>query len=167
MLYGCPPERRKAVIELVKIGPQDAKELYQMRIQAFQPLLDQYQDFDTNPAAESFERFQRYFRENSDCYFIEAAGKRVGALRVVRLSEKECRLSPIFILPEYQGRGYAQQALAAVEELYPQARRWTLDTIKQEPKLLHLYEKAGYRQNSETKPLKEGMDLVFLRKLFD
>lgn len=153
------------MIELVKIGPQDAEELYQMRILAFQPLLDQYQDFDTNPAAESFERFQRYFRENSDCYFIEDDGKRVGALRVVRQSGKDCYLSPIFVLPEYQGKGYAQQALIAMEKLYPKAERWSLGTIKQEPKLLHLYEKAGYRQTCVTKPLKEGMDIVFFEKI--
>lgn len=88
------------MIELAKISPQDAVELYQMRILAFQPLLDKYQDFDTNPAAETFERFQRYFGENSDCYFIKAHWERVGALRVVRCSEVECRLSSIFVLPE-------------------------------------------------------------------
>ncbi len=153
------------MIELVKIDPRDAEELYQMRVLAFQPLLDQYQDFDTNPAAETFEQFQRYFQENSDCYFIEADGKRVGAMRVVRRPEKECHLSPIFILPEYQRKGYAQQALTAVEKLYPKAKKWTLDTIKQEPKLLHLYENAGYRLTGETKPLKEGMDLVFFEKI--
>ncbi len=153
------------MIELVKIGPQDAEELYRMRIRAFSRLLDKYQDFDTNPAAETFEQFRRYFRENSDCYFIEADGKKAGALRVVRQSETECRLSPVFVLPEYQGRGYARQALSAAERLYPHAERWSLDTIKQEPRLLHLYEKAGYRQTGETKPLKEGMDLVFFEKI--
>jgi len=154
------------MIKLVKIGPQDAEELYQMRILAFQPLLDKYQDFDTNPAAESFERFRRYFRENSNCYFIGADGKRVGALRVVRQFERECRLSPIFVLPEYQGKGYAQQALNAVEKLYPKAERWALDTIKQEPKLLHLYEKAGYQRTGKEDRIKEGMDLVFYEKIF-
>lgn len=152
------------MIELVKIGHQDAEELYQMRILAFQPLLDKYQDYETNPAAETFEQFQRYFQENSDCYFIEAGGKRAGALRVVRLSERECYLSCVFVLPEYQGKGYAQQALTAAEKLYPKAERWNLATIKQEPKLLHLYEKAGYHQTDGIKQLKEGMDLVFFEK---
>lgn len=153
------------MVELIKASLQDAEELYRMRIQAFQPLLDKYQDYETNPAAETFEQFQRYFRENSDCYFIETDGKKVGALRVVRLPEKECHLSPIFVLPEYQGKGYAQQAIAAVEKLYPKAERWTLDTIKQEPKLLHLYEKAGYRQTGREDRIKEGMDLVFYEKI--
>ncbi len=153
------------MIELVKIGPQDAEELYRMRILAFQPLLDKYQDFDTNPAAETFEQFQRYFRENSDCYFIEADGKRAGALRVVRQSETECYLSSILVLPEYQGGGYAQKALNAVEKLYPKAKRWSLDTIKQEPKLLHLYEKSGYQRTGREDRIKEGMDLVFYEKL--
>ncbi len=154
------------MIKLVKIAFQNGKELYQMRIRAFQPLLDKYQDYETNPAAESFEKFQRYFSENSDCYFILAGEEKVGALRVVRQLENACKLSPILVLPEYQGNGYAQQALTAVEKLYPKAKRWSLDTIKQEPKLLHLYEKAGYRRTSKEETVKEGMTLVFFEKTF-
>lgn len=153
------------MIELVKASPQDAEDLYEMRLQAFQPLLNKYHDYETNPAAETFEHFQRYFQENSDCYFIVADGKKAGALRVVRQSERECRLSSIFVLPAYQGKGYAQQALDAVEKRYPKTKHWTLGTIQQEPKLLHLYEKAGYCLTGESKPLKEGMDLVFFEKI--
>ncbi len=152
------------MIKLEKIGFQNGEELYQMRIQAFQPLLDKYQDYETNPAAETFEEFQRYFSETSDCYFIVAGEEKVGALRVIRQSENACKLSPILILPEYQGNGYAQQALEAVEKLYPKAKCWNLDTIKQESKLLHLYERAGYRRTGKEEAIKEGMTLVFFEK---
>ena len=68
-------------------------------------------------------------------------------------------------MPEYQGNGYAQQALSAIEALYPFAKSWNLDTIKQEPKLCHLYEKMGYRRTGKENTIKEGMTLVFYEKL--
>lgn len=152
------------MIKLVKAGFEQGEKLFQMRRKAFLPILERYQDFDTNPAAESWEDFQRYFRENSDNYLIQLGEIPIGALRMVRLPKDSCRLSPIFILPEYQGKGYAQQALLKVETLYPQAKSWRLDTIKQEPKLLHLYEKLGYRRTGEEIPIKEGMTLVLYQK---
>lgn len=128
--------------------------------------MKRHQDFDTNPAVESREKFQRYFLENSDNYLIRLGAISVGALRVVRLADGVCRLSPISVLPEYQGNGYAQQAMREMEALYPLAKSWRLDTIKQEAGLVHLYEKMGYRQTGKEKRIKEGMHLIFLEKHF-
>jgi len=152
------------VIHLQKVGAEHGKELFEMRKRAFLPLLERYQDYDTNPAAESWEKFQRFFLESSDNYLICLGELPVGALRVVRLAEGEYRLSPISVLPEYQGNGYAQQAVREMEKLYPQAKSWSLDTIKQEPKLIHFYEKLGYCQTGKEDRIKAGMDLVFLEK---
>ena len=84
-------------------------------------------------------------------------------MRVIHL-ETLCILKQIYILPEYQGKGYAQRALRLAEALYPSALRWELDTILQEEKLCHLYEKMGYRQNGRTEENKENMTLVFYAK---
>ena len=56
------------------------------------------------------------------------------------------------------------QAIRQVEALYPQAARWELDTILQEAKLRHLYEKMGYRSTGRTQRIQEGMDLLFYAK---
>lgn len=74
-------------------------------------------------------------QDNTDYYLIKLENKNTGAIRVVRLSPEECRISPMFLLPEYQGNGYAKQILKQVEFLYPKAKVWELDTIKQENKL--------------------------------
>ena len=50
------------------------------------------------------------------------------------------------------------------ESLYPNAGRWELDTILQEQKLCHLYEKMGYRKTGKTQRIKDGMDIVFYAK---
>ncbi len=152
------------MITLQKVGEERGKELFEMRKKAFLPLLERYRDYDTNPAAESWEKFQRFFWENSDNYLIRLGELSVGALRVVKQTDDTYRLSTISVLPEYQGNGYAQQAVKEAEKLYPQAKCWNLDTIKQEPKLIHFYEKLGYRQTGKEDHIKEGMDLVFFEK---
>ena len=41
---------------------------------------------------------------------------------------------------------------------------WELDTILQEPKNCHLYEKMGYRQTGRTEVINERLTLVFYEK---
>ena len=76
-------------------------------------------------------------------------------------------LAQILIIPEYQGLGYAQEAIRLVEAAYPNASRWSLDTIAQEEKLCHLYEKLGYRKTGKTEHVKDGMDIIFYEKVMD
>ena len=61
-------------------------------------------------------------------YFICFEGRKVGAVRVVDKKEpgKNKRISPIFILPEFQGRGIAQEAIRLCEEIHG-CGQWELD----------------------------------------
>lgn len=152
------------MLKLVKAGREHGKEIFSIRQKAFQSILERYQDLDTNPAAESWEEFQNHVLENSDNFLIQLEGISIGMLRVIKLADNAYRLSSLAVLPEYQGNGYGQQAVQEMEKLYPQAKSWSLDTIKQEPMLLHFYEKLGYRQTGKEYPIKEGMDLAFFEK---
>lgn len=152
------------MVRLVKAGESDCTQLFQIQRAAFASLLLKYRDYESNPAAESEADVLRRMRQPyTNYYFIEDDGHRVGMLRVCDFGEG-CRLSPICILPQFQGRGYAQAAIFAAESLYPRAKHWDLDTILQEEKLCYLYEKLGYRRTGELQHLQEGMDLVFYRK---
>jgi GNAT superfamily N-acetyltransferase len=136
-----------------------------MQVAAFAPLLDKYHDYGTNPASEPLEKIvQRMGQAFTDYYFICLGSETIGAIRIVRLQDGACRISPMFILPKFQGKGYAQQAIKQVESLYPNACRWELDTIKQEQKLCHLYEKMGYAATGKEKTIQDGMTIVFYTK---
>ena len=151
-------------ITLSKATVSDCEELYSMQKRAFQPLLEKYRDYGYSPAAEKVERtLQRLQEPVTDYYWIALNGTHIGAVRICRF-DGLCKLKQLYILPEYQGNGYAQQAIRLVEALYPDARRWELDTILQEDKLCHLYEKMGYHKTGQQRRLKEGMDLVFYAK---
>ena len=136
-----------------------------MLFRSFAELLEKYRDTATSPGAEPLERIEaRMAQDATDYYLILAKGHQIGAVRVQRLPENVCRVSPIFILPAFQGKGYAQAAMGALEEMYPQAEAWRLDTIKEEAKLCHLYEKLGYRRTGQEEVLQPGMTIAYYEK---
>ena len=152
------------MLTLRRATEADCPLIHRIQVKCFSPLLAVYQDFGSSPAAESVDQVCRRFAQSfTDYYLICLEDIRIGILRVCDFGE-ECRISPIGIMPEYQGRGFAQKAMTLAEALYPGAKRWTLDTIAQEPGLCHLYEKMGYRRTGQTEHIKDGMDLVFYRK---
>lgn len=72
------------------------------------PLLERYQDFDTSPANEPIGKIiDRINQPFTDYYIISDEGISIGGIRIVRKENKRYRVSPIFILPEYQGKGIA------------------------------------------------------------
>lgn len=151
-------------IALTKAVFDDCPEIYDLQIKSFKDLLDKYQDYDFNPGAEQIQKtIQRFNEPITDFWLITLDTNRIGAIRICNFG-KLCKLKQIFILPEYQGNGYAQEAIRLVEACYPNAVRWELDTILQEEKLCYLYEKMGYTRTGETRVIKEGMDLVFYAK---
>lgn len=153
------------LIELRKADISDCEEIHILQVKSFQALLDKYNDISTNPASEPIERIvQRMSQNFTDYYFIQFDNKNIGAIRIVSLDNSMYRISPMFILPEFQGNGYAQQTIAKAESLYPKANGWQLDTIKEEPKLCYLYEKMGYKRTGKEEVLQQNMTIVFYAK---
>ena len=151
------------MVSLVKAEFGDCSEIHRMQVESFNSLLLKYQDFETSPAAESLERIRDKMK-NSDYYFIVLNDKvKIGAIRIIQ-EEKSCRISPMFILPEYRNNGYAKEALRKAEELFEKVDDWYLDTIKEEPKLCSLYSKMGYKPNGREEKIKDNMTIVFFEK---
>ena len=88
----------------------------------------------------------------------------VGAVRIVNKNDgSRKRISPIWIMGEFRNKGYAQQAMIELENIYG-SDHWCLDTILQEKGNLHLYEKMGYVQTGKVEHINEKMDIVFYEK---
>ena len=152
-------------ITLKKAVFTDCAEIHKMQEKAFNDLLEKYQDFDTNPAVESLERVQCKFNQDfTDYFFIMTDNVKIGAVRIVKLSETAQRISPIFILPEFQNKGYAQKAMAEIENYYSHIKEWQLDTTKQEKKLCHFYEKCGFIATGQEEDIKDGMTIAYYKK---
>lgn len=152
-------------IRLRKATGDDIQKLWQMQVKAFSGLLEKYRDHEISPASEDIEKIRARFDQPWTTYFfIEAEGADVGAVRVVDKKDgSRKRISPLWIMSEYRGKGYAQAAICAIEELYG-PHHWELDTILQEKGNLHLYEKMGYHRTGHTEHINDRMDIVFFEK---
>ena len=117
-------------VSLLAAGKDDMETIWKMQVEAFSELLDKYQDYDTNPAAESFEKVMaRYEQPWTTYYFISIENENVGAVRIVDKKDgSRKRISPVWIMPEHRNKGYAQAAIKAAEEKYG-PNHWCLDTM--------------------------------------
>ena len=153
-------------IELIRADSSDAETILRMQVKAFAPLLEKYRDYETNPANEALERVKRRFDQpETHFYRIVWNDETVGAIRVYDPQDgvSRKRISPLFVLPEHQGKGIAQAAIREAERIHGSGN-WALDTILQETGNCRLYEKMGYRQTGKRKKINDRMTLVCYEK---
>lgn len=152
-------------IELIRATAEDAQQLWEMQVKSFQKLLDKYQDYETSPASEPIHKvIGRLNQKETYYYFICVDNVKVGAIRVIdHQTERNKRISPLFILPEYQNRGIAQNAMKICEQIHG-CEKWELDTILQEEGNCYLYEKMGYHKSGKTEKVNDKLTLVFYEK---
>jgi GNAT superfamily N-acetyltransferase len=144
----------------------DAKDIFDIQFKAFKPLLEQYKDYNTNPANETIDRvIKRINNPDGGLYKIIYENILVGAICVYWKENTEFWISPMFILPEYQGKGIAQETITLVEKLFPHATTWELRTILEERRNCYLYEKMGYIQTGGKRYLNENATLVHYKKV--
>ncbi|MDP7977468.1 GNAT family N-acetyltransferase [Bacillus sp. WLY-B-L8] len=153
-------------VTLEKATISDADLIYAMQVETFLPLLETYQDYNTNPANENLDRvITRIQNPNGGFYKIMSNKSVIGAISVVwKEKTTEFWISPMFILPKYQGRGIAQKVILLLEGMYPQATSWELATILEEKRNCYLYEKMGFVQTGVTKRLNDCTTLVYYKK---
>ena len=155
----------KSSVQLLRAEEKDAEIAKAMQQEAFAKLLETYRDYDMSPATESLEKIRwKITHPGSFYYFIQAGNALVGGIRIVDLGDgSRKRISPLYILPAYQGRGHAQSAMLEAERIHG-AHHWQLDTILQEAGNCYLYEKMGYRQTGRLTPIQENMTIVDYEK---
>ncbi|WP_416150684.1 GNAT family N-acetyltransferase [Salipaludibacillus sp. HK11] len=155
-------------IRLEKAINNDAQSILDIQVKAFFPLLEKYKDYETNPAKETIERvITRINKPNGGFYKILADDKLVGAICVFWKEDVQFWISPMFILPTYQGEGIAQKTINIIEEMFPQATTWELATILEEERNCYLYEKMGYNKTGVSKRLNDNTTLTFYKKFVE
>ncbi|HDR4424062.1 TPA: GNAT family N-acetyltransferase, partial [Bacillus cereus] len=120
-------------ITLKKATENDAAVLFQMQLDSFNPLLNKYKDYNTNPANESIEKtIIRINNPSNNYYKMIIDSNLVGAICISKELPNKFWISPMFIHPSYQGKGIAQKVLILIEEMFPKARSFELATILEE-----------------------------------
>lgn len=152
-------------INLEKAAFSDASAILAMQKAAFLPLLEKYQDSDTNPANETLGQvLGRIESPGSFYYKIMAEKKMVGAIRIKRGEGRQFWVSPLFVDPLFQGLGIAGQAMKQAELLHAEADTWELATILEEDGNCRFYEKLGYRATGSFEQLNDKATLGFFIK---
>lgn len=153
------------IIQLVKAIASDARVMQKMQIESFAFHFERYQDVDTSPVKEPLEKMISRIHNESGCYFkIIVDDIHVGCVWVLEKAAKMYRIGIIYILPEYQCKGFGKKVLAITESMFPDAKSWELDCPADLSINRHCYEKAGYLFTGETKVINEKLTLVFYRK---
>ena len=153
-------------VRLIQVGVEEAEFIWEMQVESFLSLYEKYQDTDTSPATEKIDKvIWRLEQPNTYFYKIMADEICVGAIRIIDDKKENIRkrISPLFILPNFRGRGYATQAIIESEKIHGD-KNWFLDTILQEEGICALYEKMGYVATGKTELINDRMTLVDYEK---
>jgi GNAT superfamily N-acetyltransferase len=152
-------------ITLEKAIVKDAKALHALQIKSFLPLLEKYNDRETNPACESQDKtLNRINDPLKGFYKILRDNILVGGIAIKQTAPRTIFLGPIFVDPDFQNQKIAQKALELIEDIFPKVDFFELATITQEKGNVHLYEKIGYVATGECKKINDSMDILFFRK---
>ena len=153
-------------VQLIKATVENAESIWKIQVESFSPLLEKYQDYETNPASEQVDKVKARLEQSSTYYYyIKLCDVIVGTIRVIddkKSNSRKC-ISPLCVLPKFQNQGIAQKAIRKAEEFHG-TNYWELATILQEKGNCHLYEKMGYFQTGKTMVINERMTLVFYQK---
>ena len=95
-------------IKLIAANLEDLNTILQMQKETFAELYGKYQDTETSPATENYEKILfRFNQPETTYYLIMADNVKVGVIRIVHCKDgiTRKRISPIFIMPEYRNKG--------------------------------------------------------------
>lgn len=148
-------------VSLTRIVKSELRSAWHMQQKCFVDVYLKYFDR-INPIFNSYQKFVRYF-QCVDMYWIIADKKRVGQIWI-GIKGDTVRLARIFVLRKHRNKGYAQYSIAMAESLYPQCKSLQLDTILQEKRNCHLYEKAGYKSCGAQSEINKRMTIINYEK---
>lgn len=156
------------MVEVILIDEGMAEKIEGIQKAAFMPLLEKYGDYEINPALESVETIRRKISNPATrSYVFRLSGADVGWVRITDMGERTCKVSALCVLPEYQNRGIAQDAMKQIEAIHSGAEKWVLGTIREEEGDCHLYEKLGYKRVGAPEVINSKMTIVGYEKIVD
>ena len=75
--------------------------------------------------------------------------KIIGGIIIELNDSKEYNLQTLWVLTEFQNKGIGKYAISYLEEKYPDAKSWVLETPSEAKRNRRFYEKLGYKKIGE------------------
>jgi len=151
--------------KLEKAQLKDAELIRNGQRVCFLPLLDRYQDHDVNPCNTALETISERIK-NHYFYKIIVNDIFVGAIFIHENPDSfHLKLHTVYVLPEYQGKGFCQKAISEIEAIHNTAKEWVLETPHDLTRNHHVYEKMGYRKNGKVERVNDNLSLIYYEKI--
>lgn len=150
------------MVSIKKAEPQDANEMLEARISSFQ---DENKIYGYGPPGYDSIKNILGGIERGTSYKILYQGKIVGGISVDYIDEGHYNLKGIYIDLEYHNKGIGTFAMRLLEENFPDAVKWSLETPYLSIRNHHFYEKMGFVKVGETEPEADGFYLFLYEKL--
>lgn len=147
------------MLSIRKMNETDLTEMYHIALRAFKEDYDLYGQY---PPLLNLK--QERLNPSADAGYVFLYGEQPIGGSFAWQSFDRATLGAIFIAPEYQGRGFGQQFMGMIEQQFPNARTWTLDTPYKAYRNHHFYEKLGYQKVREHQPDKNNAFKVIIYK---
>jgi GNAT superfamily N-acetyltransferase len=96
-------------------------------------------------------------------YAVVVDGQLAGGAIVVDKTGGDCHLARVFVDPPWHGRGIGRWVMALLDDAYPHARRWTLDTPVWNRRTRGFYEGLGFVETGR-QPTPAGWELVLYER---
>ena len=149
--------------QLKNIKKNELLKAYFMHWQGFMPTFLKYFDR-INPIFTTPVKFCKSFQSQKLHMFWILCDDSYAGQIWIKDNGETAYLARLFILSKYQNKGTAQTAIHLAEELFPNVNVWRLDTIKEEDKNCHLYEKLGYIPFGTEKIINKRMTIIEYEK---
>ncbi len=145
------PDTPDSHVRIEPATPGDATTLAQIQKRAFE---DEVKSYGKGPPGFDIPQAQIRAMQMATYYKILVGDAIAGGL-IVRAKDQPAGhfyLIRMFLDPDFQNRGIGAQAFAALEQKYPTAAKWSLDTPHRSLRNHHFYEKLGFVKVGQTDP---------------
>lgn len=125
-----------------KAEPNDAEELINIRNQCF------YEDYVKYGECPGYNLSKDAMIEiilNRKLYNIICDNKIVGSISVKDNKDNTYYIGCLCIIPDYENKGIGQATLKFIENEFPDAKVWTLETPADKLRNHYFYKKAGFK----------------------
>jgi GNAT superfamily N-acetyltransferase len=133
------------MITFNRASAADAAKLTAVQKRTFDDDSQRYLGTETGgPPGYDSVQWQLHIMKKSLYYKILSDGEIIGGIIIFRMGGGHYVLGRIYIDPDYQNQGIGQEAMEFIEQTFPDAEKWTLDTPAWAARNHHFYEKLGY-----------------------
>lgn len=151
-------------VSLGKAHTEDAMSLAAISQRSFDSDLELGAPGFGGPPGYADPQWQRRMMRAGDYHTLLVDGDLIGGAIVLKTEPGEYEITRIFIDPSRHRSGIGSRCIMLLQEQYPDARRWTLDTPAWNPLTRQFYEGLGFVEYGR-RMVGDGFELVLFERL--